>query len=215
MDGVLVRTDQLKAEAHSITASRLGGSVPAAFYERLMGNPHDVVRAAFMAQGKLSCDPDRYTQIYQLTYKRLLDEAPLTVPGVRELLAELVDRSFELAVVSSSRSWMLDQVLDKEKLSGFFRVRVSADDVRQAKPSPDAYLLALQRLGIAGSMGVAIEDSKPGIDAAYAAGLPVIAIRHGYNQSHDFSQAVTEFCSLRDTAAVIQAIYAALAPVHA
>jgi HAD superfamily hydrolase (TIGR01509 family) len=215
MDGVLVRTDQLKAEAHSTTIGELGGRVPASFYECHMGNPHNVVRAAFLAEAGLTCAPERYTEIYQQIYKRLLNQNSLTVPGVRELLTELVELDFALAVVSSSRSWMLDRVLGKEKLAGFFNVRVSAEDIYHAKPSPDAYLLALERLTVDGLKGVAMEDSKPGIDAACAAGLPVIAIRHGYNRSHDFTKAVAEFGSLRDTAAVIKAIYAALAIVRA
>ena len=55
-------------------------------------------------------------------------------------------------------------------------VLVTADDVQQGKPAPEAYLLAAQRLGILPSQGVVVEDSPAGIEAARAAGMRVVAV---------------------------------------
>ena len=51
---------------------------------------------------------------------------------------------------------------------------VHGGEVKQHKPAPDPYLLALERLGV--SRAVAVEDSAAGIASARAAGLDVIAI---------------------------------------
>ena len=45
-----------------------------------------------------------------------------------------------------------------------------------AKPAPDLYLLAAQRLGIAPGECLALEDSEFGVRAAAAAGMPVIQV---------------------------------------
>jgi sugar-phosphatase len=55
-------------------------------------------------------------------------------------------------------------------------VLVTADDVVQGKPSPEPYLLAVKRLGMAAKRCVVIEDAPAGVEAAYTAGIPVIAI---------------------------------------
>ncbi len=55
-------------------------------------------------------------------------------------------------------------------------VLVCAEDVRQGKPSPDVYLLAAARLGVAPADCVVVEDAPAGIEAARAAGMRVIAL---------------------------------------
>lgn len=214
MDGVLVQTDRLKAEAHSATVSQLGGNVPPSFYQFHMGNSHAVVRASFLAEAGLECDPREYTQCYHDIYRHLLQTSLVLVPGAVTLLAQLTNRGFSLAVVSSSRSWMMEQVLAQTGMAGFFQARVCAEDVTRPKPAPDAYLAALERLAVGKSSAVAFEDSEPGIEAALAAGLPVLGIRHAYNSSHDFSKTAAQFASLEDRVGILNAIELLVAPVH-
>lgn len=55
-------------------------------------------------------------------------------------------------------------------------VFITADVVRQGKPAPDGYLAAATRLGLTPADCVAVEDSPPGVAAARAAGMRVIAV---------------------------------------
>jgi sugar-phosphatase len=55
-------------------------------------------------------------------------------------------------------------------------VLVAAEDVRQGKPSPEGYLAAARRLGVAPSRCVVFEDAPAGIEAGRAAGATVIAV---------------------------------------
>ena len=60
---------------------------------------------------------------------------------------------------------------------GRFDVVLSAHEVSAPKPSPEPYLEACRRLGIAPSPSVvALEDSPTGVAAARAAGLTVIGV---------------------------------------
>jgi HAD superfamily hydrolase (TIGR01509 family) len=194
---------------------KLGGNVPPSFYQFHMGNSHAVVRAAFMAEAGLNCDPNEYTRIYHETYRHLLETSLVVTPGAHALLQQLTDRGFALAVVSSSRAWMMNQVLDQTKLAGFFHGCVSAEDVTRPKPAPDAYLLALERLGIGSAAAVAVEDSAPGVEAALSAGVTVLAVRHAFNHTHDFSKAAAVFESLDDTAEILSVIDSLIVPAHA
>lgn len=55
-------------------------------------------------------------------------------------------------------------------------VLVTADDVVDGKPSPDGYLLAAQRLGVAAKDCLIFEDAPAGVAAGTAAGARVIAV---------------------------------------
>ena len=56
------------------------------------------------------------------------------------------------------------------------RVLVSAEDVREGKPSPDGYLRAAELLGVPPSACLVLEDAPAGIEAARAAGTIVVAL---------------------------------------
>lgn len=53
---------------------------------------------------------------------------------------------------------------------------VTADDVAQGKPSPDAFLLGARRLGVAPAACLVIEDVPAGVRAGKAAGARVLAL---------------------------------------
>ena len=61
-----------------------------------------------------------------------------------------------------------NQLRDQSRL---VPLRICADDVGAKKPDPEAYVLALQRLGLDPGQAVALEDSQAGLAAATAAGL--------------------------------------------
>jgi len=213
LDGVLVTTEHLKAQAHVSTVERLGGKASIALYDQVMGQPHEEVRRAFLnAAGLQHADMDTYTRTFRQLYKELLENQLGTTPGVPDLLRQLAARHFRLAVVSSSSAETLNLILDRTTLSRYFDVRVAADDVKNKKPAPEAYLLALNRLSVAPSSVVVIEDSESGVKAAVGAGLPVLALRHSFNHSHDFSLAKQVLDSLTDTHAITQIIEALLVP---
>ena len=58
----------------------------------------------------------------------------------------------------------------------FPRVLITSDDVTNGKPDPEPYLRAAEALGFLARRCVVFEDAPPGISAAKAAGMRVIAI---------------------------------------
>lgn len=55
------------------------------------------------------------------------------------------------------------------------------------KPDPALYEFALEKLGLTADEVLAIEDNRPGIDAAKAAGITVLAYPNENTAGHDFS----------------------------
>ncbi|TIT83685.1 MAG: HAD family hydrolase, partial [Mesorhizobium sp.] len=54
--------------------------------------------------------------------------------------------------------------------------------VTHPKPAPDALLLALDQLGVEPADALMVGDSSSDVDAARAAGMPVVLLRGGYTQ---------------------------------
>jgi sugar-phosphatase len=100
-------------------------------------------------------------------------EGIVAVRGARTLLESLNPSAW--AVVTSA--WRTLAVL-RLQYAGLPlpEVLVTADDIAHSKPHPEGYLAAASRLGVPPSACVVIEDAPAGIEAAHAAGMPVIGI---------------------------------------
>jgi len=114
--------------------------------------------------------------------------APLRA-GIDRLLDELAGAGVQVGVATTGgRIWvheLLTTLLGAER-AGRFEAVVTGEDVAARKPDPEAYLIALDRLGCASVSGVAIEDSEVGVAAAKGAGLACLAVRNGFTLGHDF-----------------------------
>ena len=111
------------------------------------------------------------------------------LPGVVALLAAVRTRRWRTAVASSSRRASIQRALQALNLTDQFETTAGGDEVKRAKPAPDVYLLAAQRLGVAPVECVALEDSQNGVLAAKAAGMACIAVPSALTRSLDFSAA--------------------------
>ena len=103
-------------------------------------------------------------------YQELLGEGELLLPGVSEGLAALAGR-FRLAIVTSSEPEPFAAVHARAGILHHFELTLTRDQYQNAKPHPEPYLRAAERLGVAGERCLVIEDSVRGLRAAKAAGL--------------------------------------------
>jgi len=110
-------------------------------------------------------------------------------PGVVELVADLRGRGVTIAVATTGRrEWaepLIRNLLGPEPIG----TAVYGDDVDRLKPDPQAYRLALRRLGLPPCMAVAVEDSGPGLKAARSAGLATVVVTNDYTRDHDLTGA--------------------------
>ena len=102
----------------------------------------------------------------------LVDDTGTAIPGSPEILAG------KWAIVTSCGVRLAHVLLAHAQLA-VPGVLVTADEVTNNKPAPDGYLLAARRLGAEPGRCLVAEDSAPGIDAACAAGMDVVAILRG------------------------------------
>lgn len=107
-------------------------------------------------------------------------------PGVDGLLADLRAAGVRTGVVTTGRrAWVLP-LLDRLFGPAAFEAIVTGDDVERLKPAPDAYLLALDRLGLRAAEVLVVEDSPPGLAAARAAGPACVVVTNDYTAGEEF-----------------------------
>jgi len=97
-------------------------------------------------------------------------------PSTRSTLEELRQMHRRLAVATSSVSASARPFLDRHRLTAFFDVIVTGEEIERGKPAPDIYLRAAEKLGVPAGACLVIEDALSGIAAGKAAKMRVAAI---------------------------------------
>ncbi|THJ22216.1 MAG: HAD family phosphatase [Nitrospira sp. CG24D] len=112
-------------------------------------------------------------------------QKPELFPGVIEFV-QAARPLCRMAIASGGRREQINRALRGTVIEQAVDLIVSADDCPVGKPDPAIYLLTLQRLNdfvralLRADECLVIEDSKAGIRAAQAAGMPVLALATTY-----------------------------------
>ena len=177
MDGLLLDTETLWHAAEQELFARHGSTFTREDQMQVIGTSFDIT-ARYFAE-RLGWPLERGAELVDEMIALMHDQVRRQVdarPGARELVSELRRLRVPLALASNSPRFLVDDALATAGLAGAFEVIVTSDDVEHPKPAPDIYRLACDRLGVAASEAVALEDSASGVTAAKAAGLDCIAV---------------------------------------
>lgn len=93
------------------------------------------------------------------------------------LLKHLKERGFKLGCCSNSTKETLHLMLKSAQLFDFFDIIIGNDEVKNPKPSPEIYQVALAKLGFSPDECIIIEDSPHGITSAKACGATVLEVK--------------------------------------
>ena len=109
--------------------------------------------------------------------------------GLLELLRDLRQHEYKLAIASGQYRQVIDAVISQLGIANYFRTIVSCEDTAKGKPNPEVFLITARQLGLSPSECLVIEDSASGVAAAKAAGMICVALRTPSTASHDVSKA--------------------------
>ncbi|HZC14211.1 MAG TPA: HAD family hydrolase [Thermoleophilaceae bacterium] len=121
-------------------------------------------------------------------------EGVLEIEGARELLSSLPADGW--TVVTSGTRVLASGRMEHVGLPLPERF-VSADDVENGKPHPEAYLKGAEILGVSPEACVVVEDAPSGVSSARSAGMRVIAVATTYRED-DLHEADAVVASLTD-----------------
>jgi beta-phosphoglucomutase len=133
-------------------------------------------------------------------YSRLINSCNKLpfIPGIDQYIINTYKAGIKLAICTGSTKTELLPVLERFQhgnMTNYFDVIVTSEDVQYGKPSPEGYLLAIERLGVNPLHCKAFEDSSYGIEAAKKAGLSVIALNtsHTNHELQNADQIISNF----------------------
>ena len=154
----------------------------------------------------LAGEPEKDTQLLLSLHKRktalfvdMIKSRKLPLrPGVLRFMREAEAAGIRLGVCTTSNEQSAQAIARGMLAEVPFEFVLAGDVVREKKPDPEIYLLALEKAGLAPDECVVIEDSKNGLLAARAAGIPAVITANVYTEGEDFSGASMVLTSLGD-----------------
>ncbi|KPH60847.1 MULTISPECIES: HAD family hydrolase [Novosphingobium] len=176
MDGTLLDTEAAHGRAFAQTGKAMGYPLAEELQASMVGIHRDGSRrlvADFMGP---DFPLDRFFAESDAVFEAMLEAGIPLRPGAEVILAHFAKAGVPMAIATSSEAPYAQQRLEKAGLLHYFDVVVTRNDVTQAKPHPEPYLLAASRLGVDPAHCVAIEDSPAGVRSATAAGIATVMV---------------------------------------
>ena len=175
MDGVIIDSQAAANQALVMAAAQHGVRLQVSELEDLVGASEQQFWTYVKTRYALPEPVAFYAASYDEEREIAAYDQTLFSPGLDTLLTGLRDAGVAIALATSGSRRRMNAVIDLLELAQWLDVAVCREDTPREKPAPDLFLAAASTLGIPPSGCLVIEDSSPGITAARAAGMTVIA----------------------------------------
>lgn len=178
IDGTLVDTEPLWARAVAEVCADFGYALSPDDTPEVLGQPSTHTAAHLLPQlGPKAAvlGVAGLARSYESRFAEFVSEGATVRPGVPELLVALAAAQIPAMIVSASSRHVISLVRDALGAHLFVGV-VGLEDTVHSKPAPDPYLAAAERLGVAITDCLIVEDSPVGVAAAEATGAPVLVV---------------------------------------
>ena len=179
LDGVIVDTAKYHFLAWKKIATDLGIEFTHEHNELLKGVSRVRSLDIILGLGQVEASQEQKDQwLIQknedyLSYLVDMDQSEI-LPGVLPVLEFLKANQQPIALGSASKN--ARPILEKTGILSYFDAIVDGNDVSNAKPDPEVFLQAAQKLGITNENSIVFEDSVAGIQAANIANMTSIGI---------------------------------------
>ena len=179
LDGVIVDTAKYHFLAWQKIAKQLGIEFTLENNELLKGVSRVRSLDIILELGKVEAtQEDKNKWLIQknedyLSYLVDMNESELLV-GVLPILKFLKEKNQPIALGSASKN--ARPILEKTGILSYFDAIVDGNDVSNAKPDPEVFLMAAKLLGVKAEDSIVFEDSVAGIQAANIGGMLSIGI---------------------------------------
>lgn len=207
MDGLLVDTEPVHAAAYVAVFGEIGLPLTLEEYRQHITLGGGTIRDLYRERGGA---PEAWPEVFArkcARFKRHVHEQVALLPGASELLSALTERCVPCVLATGAGRFNAQVVLDCFGLRRHFTLVLAGEDVKRAKPDPEVFLLAAEKLGVLPGECVSLEDSPKGVRAAVAAGVPCIAVPTEWTRTGEFAGAARVLGSLREvTPAMLAAV---------
>ncbi len=179
LDGVIVDTAKFHYLAWRKMANNLGFDISLEQNEELKGVSRVLSLQRILKWGKKEVSEEDFERLMKeknedyLSSISSMSEEDL-LPGVEKTLNYLTANNIPFALGSASKN--ARPILKSLKIHDRFAAIVDGNDVSRAKPDPEVFLIAAEKLHMKPADCIVFEDSVAGIEAANVAGMTSIGL---------------------------------------
>jgi HAD superfamily hydrolase (TIGR01509 family) len=173
-DGTLANSMPVHYRAWVQATGEYGGRISEDLFYQLGGVPTREIVEILNEKYGTAMDPETVAVRKEAIYVESID----SIQPIAEVVAfaRRVAKFAPVAVASGGFLPVVTKTLAAIGFQDFFAVIVTSEQVARGKPSPDMFLEAAVRMGIAPSECLVLEDSVAGFQAAAAAGMEYVVI---------------------------------------
>ncbi len=186
LDGTLVDSaPDIAAAVNELLAARDLPPLTVVQVKSMIGNGVEkLVERAFTTSGTPLSDAELDDANREMApiYRRHTTKLTRLMPGAAEALAQLHVAGIRMGVATNKPQVATREILLHFGLLERLGAIVGGDAVTRKKPAPDALFLALEQLEAEPRDALMVGDSITDVEAARAAGMPVVIVRGGYTQ---------------------------------
>lgn len=202
LDGVIVDTAKFHFLAWRKLANDLGFDFTKEQNEQLKGVSRIESLKKILDWGELELTKTEFKRQMALknenylSYVAKMNKSEI-LPGVQKVIDYLIENNIPFALGSASKN--ARTILKKINLLEKFDAIVDGTDVSKAKPDPEVFLIAAEKLNIKPENSIVFEDSVAGVQAANNANMVSIGIgeKRTLGEAHyvfsDFTEIDIEF----------------------
>ncbi len=176
MDGVLVDSYEAHFNSWQLLAQAHGLTITEAEFASHFGRTTREIIHDLWSDHIAESEVDACDRLKEEFYREILQEHFPEMPGEAQLLTDLAEAGFALAIGSSGPAENVAICIECMTRGDLIAATVNAHDVTHGKPHPEVFLKAAEKLGLPPGKCVVIEDAPAGVEAARRAGMAVIAI---------------------------------------
>ena len=176
LDGVLADTAEAHFQAWAQALSAHEIPFDRAAFDRVFGMNNAGTLTVLLGRPPTRQEVTDIADCKERVFRHAAGKLVRPIPGAIRLLAELEQAGWSQAVASSAPQENIDLLVDAFGIRRYFAAILSGARFPAGKPDPALFLAAARALQLPPGHCVVIEDAPVGVEAAYRAGMPCIAV---------------------------------------
>ncbi|MFH0794079.1 MAG: HAD family phosphatase, partial [bacterium] len=160
MDGVLIHSRALHVKAWDLFFRRHGVDFDSEFLmKKYFGRSNGEILKATLPPALADRDPVKLSQEKESLFREIANRELRPVAGLMEFLEYGRRVGLQMCVASSAPKENVEFVARRLKIGDYFEALIDDSCAPRAKPAPDLFLLAAQRLNAPAEQCMVFEDS--------------------------------------------------------
>jgi HAD superfamily hydrolase (TIGR01509 family) len=181
LDGTLVDSMWMWRDIDIEFLGKYGIELPEELQSEIEGMSFSETAVYFKERFKLSQSLEDIKEEWnQMAWDKYRTSVPLK-EGTLELLRYLQDNKIKAGIATSNSRELVELVIQKHNINGYFHSIHTSCEVEKGKPAPDIYQLVAKDLGMAAKDCLVFEDVIQGIMAGKNADMKVCAVYDSFS----------------------------------